>query len=139
MSATLIEAPASNTSHEIVTLAYLEAYDAVLNDDYAFVAYKETDVSSREWRVRIRSRHTAGAVFEPEMIRQQARAADANDRPYFTWGFSMDTSPGDPRQIQFRVHQRGGKATMVEMYVRLRRADGSPAQPITTSFPWPDA
>src|SRR6185369_11091809 len=100
MTAQLVEAPTSSSSLKIMPLGYVEAYDAILNDDYAMVAYKEQETSTNEWRVRIRSKQTAGAVFEPEAMRLQARSAGAQGKPFFTWGFSMDPSAGDPRMVQ---------------------------------------
>ena len=136
MRKTLIEAPAGNSNHTYQTLAYVDAYDAVLNCDYAFVAYKETD-SGGAWRVRIRSSQTAGAVFEPDMIRNQARAAGAQGKPWFQWGYSFDPSPGDPRNIQFRVHVQGGKASEIEMLVQLRKFDGTDDDAKSVRFAWP--
>lgn len=133
----LIEAPASTDSVRYETLAYLDAYDAVLNCDYAFVAYRETD-SSGAWRVRIRSSQTAGAVFEPLAISMQARAAGAQGKAWFPWGYSFEPSPADPRQIEFRVHVAGGKPTGIEMVVRLRRFDQSPDEPRSVRFAWPE-
>src|SRR5262245_49868492 len=138
MPAQLIEAPASDSSYEITPLAYLDAYDAVLNDDYAFAAYKETDRSTGAWRVRIKSRHTAGAVFEPDMMRSQARAAGAQGKPYFTWGFSLDPSAGDPRCVQFRVHVAGGKPSKIEMFAQMRLHGGATDAPRTATFAWPE-
>lgn len=80
MPTKLIEAPASTPSQEVHVLAELDAYYAILNDDYAFVAYKETDKSSGEWRVRIKARHLTGVVFEPEMMRPNARPARSGSR-----------------------------------------------------------
>ena len=139
MPATLIEAPASNSSTEYTTLAYVDAYEAVLNDDYAFVAYKEKDKGSGEWRVRISSRHTAGGVFEPEAMRLQARSAGAQGKPYFVWGYSFDPSAGDPRCIQFRVHVKDGKPSQIEIFVQARNADASAAEPKSVMFAWPSA
>ena len=42
----LIEAPAADFNRRYETLAYLEAYDAVLNSDYAFFASLLTDRAS---------------------------------------------------------------------------------------------
>ncbi|MBI1354279.1 MAG: hypothetical protein GC160_08030 [Acidobacteria bacterium] len=131
----LIEAPASDSSRQYETLGYVDAYDAVLNCDYAFVAYKEVD--SYGWRVRISSSQTAGAVFEPDMIRNQARAAGAQGKPWFQWGYSFDPSPSDPRNIQFRVHVADGQASEIEMLVQLRKADGSAGEAKSVTFPWP--
>lgn len=116
-------------------LAYLDAYDAVLNADYAFVAYKETDGFG--WRVRIRSSQTAGAVFEPDAMRSNARAAGAQGKPWFPWGYSFDPSADDPRCIQFRVHVKDGQPSALELYVQLRKADGSADAPKSVVFPWP--
>jgi len=137
MPATLVEAPAATSSQDVQTLAYLDAYDAILNDDYAFVAYKETDRDTGAWRVRIKSRQTAGAVFEPEAMRLQARAAGAQGKPYFPWGYSFDPSPSDPRSIQFRVCVADSKPVAIEMFVQLRKADHSAAEPKSVRFPWP--
>ena len=110
----LIEAPASDSARTIERLGYIDAYDAPLNCDYAFVAYKETDKDSNAWRIRISSSQTAGAVFEPDMIQKKARETYAQGKPWFQWGYSFDPSPSDPRNIQFLVHVKDGKLNYVE-------------------------
>lgn len=135
-NAPLIEAPASDGNYRYETLGYTDAYDAVLNCDYAFVAYKETD-SNGDWRVRIKSSQTAGAVFEPAAMRNKARETAAQGRPWFQWGYSFDPSAGDPRSIQFRVHVAGGMPSEIEMFVQLRKADGSADAPKSVRFGWP--
>jgi hypothetical protein len=135
MSKPLIEAPANDGTRTYETLAYIDAYDAVLNCDYAFVAYKETDGSG--WRVRIKSSQTAGAAFEPDIINNQARAASSQGKTSMRWGYSFDPSPSDPRNIQFRVHVKDGKPTDVEIRVQLRKADGTAGEAKSVKFPWP--
>lgn len=116
-------------------LAYVDAYDAVLNCDYAFVAYKETD--SWGWRVRIKSSQTAGAVFEPDAMKSNARSTGAQGKPWFQWGYSFDPSEIDSRCIQFRVHVANGQPSEIEIFVQLRKADGSSDAPKSVKFPWP--
>jgi len=135
-SAQLVEAPASDSNYRYETLGYVDAYDAVLNIDYAFVAYKETD-SSGAWRVRIKSSQTAGAVFEPDAMRSNARSAGAQGKAFFTWGYSFDPSAGDLRSIQFRVHVAGGQPSAIEIFVQLRKFDQTPDAPRSVTFPWP--
>ena len=133
----LVEAPANiagGTTYQ--HLAYTEAYDAILNLDYAFVAYKEID-SGGDWRVRIKSSQTAGAVFEPAQMKSQARATGAQGKPWFQWGYSFDPSPGDLRNIQFRVHVQNGQPAEIEMLVQLRKFDGSVDPAKSVKFPWP--
>lgn len=137
MSPQLIDFPESDTTHEIAPLGYLDAYDAVLNDDYAFAAYKETDRSGGQWRVRIKSRHMTGVVFEPEMMRTQARAAGAAGKGFFTWGSGIDPSAGDARSIQYRVHLKDGRPAAIEIAVQLRLHGGAAAEPQSLMFPWP--
>jgi hypothetical protein len=117
-------------------LGYLEAYDAVNNDDYAFVAYKETD-SSGAWRVRITGRQTPGAVFEPDAMKSNARSTGAQGKPWFQWGWSFDPSEGDVRCVQFRVHVQDGKPHEIEIFVQLRKFDGSADEAKSLRFAWP--
>lgn len=137
MPTKLIEAPSSSNTQDIKVLAELDAYDAVLNDDYAFVAYKEVDTASGEWRVRIKARHLTGVVFEPDMMRSNARSAGAQGKPFFTWGNCIDPSAGDPRSVQYRVHVQGGKPSEIEIFVQLRKADGTVDAPASVKFAWP--
>ena len=90
----LIEAPASDSSRLYETLGYVQTYDAVLNSNYAFVAYRETDRASGSSIVKISSKGTAGASFDPAAIRNRCREAGARNQPYFTWGYSFTPSAG---------------------------------------------
>ncbi len=137
MPTTLIEAPASDSSLQIDVLGSMDAYDAVLNDDYAFVIYKETERGSGQWRVRIKARHLTGVVFEPEAMRMQARGTGAQGKPFFTWGNGIDPSAGDARSLQYRVHVKDGKPSAIEIAITLRKADGSPDTPASLLTPWP--
>lgn len=133
----LIETPANIPGGaQYQHLAYVDAYDAVLNCDYAFVAYKETD-GFGGWRVRIKSSQTAGAVFEPDAMRSQARATFAQGKPWFQWGYSFDPSASDPRCIQFRVHVANGQPSEIEIFVQLRKFDDTADAPKSAKFPWP--
>jgi hypothetical protein len=138
MNKPLIEAPKSDTNYRYETLGYVAAYDALLNCDYAFVAYKETETNG-DWRVRIKSSQTAGAVFEQAAIHNKAREAAAQGKPWFQWGYSFDPSAGDPRSIQFRVHVKNGRPSEIEMVVQLRRFDGTADTPQSVKFSWPAA
>jgi hypothetical protein len=139
MNKPLIEAPTSDANYRYETLGYVDAYDAVINSDYAYVAYKETDCGSGDWRVRIKSGQTAGAVFEQAAMRSKARETGAQGKPWFQWGYSFDPSSGDPRNIQFRVHVKDGQASEIEMLVQLRKFDGTADAPKSVKFPWPAA
>ncbi len=135
-TAQLIETPASVPGGATYQhLAYVDAYDAILNCDYAFVAYKETDGFG--WRVLIKSSQTAGAVFEPDAMKSNARSTGAQGKPWFQWGYSFDPSASDSRNIQFRVHVANGQPSAIEILVQLRKADGTADAPKSVKFPWP--
>ena len=136
MNRPLIEAPANDSNYRYDTLGYVDAYDAVINSDYAYVAYKESD-SSGAWRVRIKSGQTAGCVFEPDAMRSKARDTGAQGKPWFSWGYSFDPSAGDARNIQFRVHVKDGQPAEIEMHVQLRKFDGTAGEAKSVTFPWP--
>ena len=137
MSKQLLETPANNPGGASYQhLAYVDAYDAVLNLDNAFVAYKETD-SNGDWRVRIKSSQTAGGVFEPAMMTSNARSTGAQGKPWFQWGYSFDPSAGDLRCIQFRVHVKDGQPGEIERFVQLRKFDGSNDAAKSVKFAWP--
>ena len=133
----LVEAPASDDSTLRETLAYVEAYDAVLNGDYAFVAFKEVDRSSGEGCVRIRALHLTGVVFQPTALRGPARSACAQGKRWFTWGNGITPSAGDPRQIEYRVHVANDAPSAIEILVQTRRFDHSVAEAKSVIFPWP--
>lgn len=132
-----VEIPVDDASTRHEALAYLEAYDAVNDDDYAFLACREIDRATGNWQVRIKARAMSGAVLDPEQIRKAARTAEAQQKPYFTWGAGVEPSPGDPRQVEFRVHVADGKPSEVEIFVVLRQFDHTAAKPQAVRFPWP--
>jgi hypothetical protein len=135
----IIEAPCSDAYRAYETLGYVDAYDAVLNCDYAFVAYKETEKDSGKWRVIVKSSQTAGGMFAPAMIRNKAREAGAHGKEFFLWGYSFESSPSDPRQIEFRVYQRNGLPVEMEIYLVLRLANGAADAAKSVRFPWPQS
>jgi hypothetical protein len=137
MSTAMMEAPASTQTQLIETLGAIDAYDAILNDDYAFVVFKETDRDSGAWRVRIKGRHMTGVVFEPDMMRSQARAAGAQGKPFFTWGNGIEPSKGDARLVEYRVHVADGKPSAIEIALQMRKADGSADQAKSLRVSWP--
>jgi hypothetical protein len=126
LSRPLIEAPASDALLIYETLGYIEAHDAMMNGSYAFVVFRETDRLTGRYIVRIASRGTAGASFDPASMCIRCREAAAKNETYFIWGYSFTPSPGDPRRIEFRVHQTAGLPTALEIFIITRNADSSP-------------
>lgn len=133
----LIQAPISDGIHDYKTLGYVEAYDAVSDCNYAFVAYQETEKGSAYWRVCIKSTQTAGGSFDPAAIRAKARETAERGRAYFTWGYHREPVSDDPRQIEFRIYVTNAAPREVEIFVRLRKADHRADLAKSVRFPWP--
>lgn len=132
-----LQVPVSDSRMRYEALAYLQAQDSVSGDVHAFLAYKETELTGGAWRVRVRSLQTAGGVFEPAAMLQQAQAAALQGQAYFTWGYQRAPSVTDLRQIEFRVHVLHRRPARLELYARLRRADHSAASPCSVVCDWP--
>lgn len=136
-----VHPPKSSTHTEVEQLAYLEAYDAIVDKFYAFVAYKETRKDSGKWVIRIKSSVTAGTVFDPNnaSLRDRLKKAGAKGEDSIIWGFQMTPKPGDPRLVENRVHcGDAGHPTHVVMHLVTRKEDGSPYSEKTAEFPWPE-
>lgn len=132
-----LRAPMSDRWTRYDTLAYLEARDLVSGEAHAFLAYRETSLMGAGWRVRVRSRLTAGGVFEPAAMAQQAQGATARGEQSFVWGYQRLPCAADARHVEFRVHVDAGRPVRLELYARLRQADGSPAPARSASCDWP--
>jgi hypothetical protein len=133
----LVEAPASDAEHAVETLGYLDAYDEVINDDYAFVAYRETHRASGDWWIRIESRGGAGALFEPSAVLLKARAAGDQGLAYFSWGSTLAPSAADLRHIEYRVHIADGQPAEIEICLQTRKFDHTADQPKSIRLAWP--
>lgn len=137
MAARRLHAPLTDRWTRYDVLAYLEAQDMPSGEQHAFLAFQETSLTGAGWRVHVDSLLTAGGVFEPAAMVQQAQAATARGQGSFVWGYQRLPSATDARHIEFRVHVDNGWPLRLELYARLRRADGSPAGARTADCAWP--
>jgi hypothetical protein len=51
----------------------------------------------------------------------------------------MDPSACDPRSVQYRVYVQGGKLSEIEIFVQLRKADGTADTPVSVKCARPQA
>lgn len=140
MSDQVVQAPGSSAHIAVEQLAYLESFDAVVDKDYALVAYKETKTDTGTWVVRIKSASTAGATIDPDSksLQQAFKKAAAHDEEYVVWGYNLTPRDGDPRLVENRIFVGGdAKPTHVEIHLVTRKADGSPMEEQVARFDWP--
>lgn len=137
MAARRLQAPTSDRWARYDVLAYLEAWDAPSGAQHAFIAFQETSLTGAGWRVHVESLLTAGGVFEPAAMLQQAQAATARGQSSFVWGYQRLPNAVDARHIEYRVYVDNGWPVRLQLYARLRRQDGGPAPARTADCPWP--
>lgn len=140
MSQQLVKAPASSAHTKVEQLAYLEAYDAVLDGDYALVVYAETKTASGQTVVKIKSKNTPGSTFDPsnESFRKALRRSVVQGEDYLGWGFCFSTSESDPRVVETHVYgDEQGRPTALEVHLVTRKLDGSAGAPQVARIPWP--
>ena len=140
--ARLLSAPASDKKYQNEELAYIHAYDVVSNKDYAYVAYKETKLSTGKWKIRIKAhaKVTADTFIEPgnAILKRNITAAAKEGKDYALHGFSMTPSEKDPRLVETRVYfDAAQKPSYVELHVVTRNSDGTPKDKQMVKFNWP--
>lgn len=120
-------------------LAYVESTDDMISKTYAYLAYKETNASSGDWRVKINGTVTAGTMMDPKMMVKKSEETERSGKESFGWGFALKPREGsnDTRLVETSVHQKEGKPTHVELHLITRNADGSPKEEKVMKFDWP--
>jgi len=118
---------ASSTTRSEV-LGFLEAYDAKLNCDFAFAAYKETDRSG-DWRLRINSPEAGETLFEGDEMRKRADEAAAFGETSIVWRRNLTPDEDDTRSLLYRLRVVDGKPAAMDVRLQVRKFDGTPADP----------
>jgi len=137
----VVQAPKSTPQTEIEQLAYVESFDAVIDKDYAYVAYKETKTDTGKWIIRIKGAATGGAVLDPSAsaFKSALKKAAGHDETHVVWGFNLQPRGNDPRLVENRVLiDSDGKPSALEMHVITRKADQSARDEKVASAPWPE-
>lgn len=136
----VVHAPRSSSHTEVEQLAYVESFDAVIDKDYAFVVYKETQTGTGKWVLRVKGSATAGAVLDPasSALKSAFKKAAGHDEAYVVWGFNLKPGEGDPRLVENRILlDSDGKPSALELHLITRKADHSARDEKVVVVPWP--
>ncbi len=136
----VVIAPKSSAHTQVEQLGYIESFDAVVDRDYAFVVYRETDVASGKWVIRIKGSVTAGTVLDPDnpSLKKAFKKAAGHDEPYVVWGFNLLPKENDPRLVENRiVLSDSGKPVALEVHLITRKTDCSARGEELLSVDWP--
>lgn len=136
----LLSLPRSNSRTEITELAYINSYDVIANDDYAYLAYKKTNRRTGEWELKIKAKATASSKIDPNdrSLRRDILAAASEGKKYLVTGFRMTPEDDDKRLVENRIYfDKSHKPKYVEIHVVTRNADGSPKKRKVVKFDWP--
>ena len=135
-----IDAPDSTERKEITKLAYLESYDDVSDDYYAFVAYKEQQKRTGEWRLKIKSKVGGDTSVRPNFFSMRSKMAKAAvaGKNYYTTGWGLTPTKSDPRLVENRIYfDQSLKPNRVEIHLVTRNSDGSAKDKAVARFDWP--
>lgn len=136
----IIGLPKSSAHMDMEQLAYVSSFDAVVDKEYAYLVYKETNLDTGKWVVRIKGSVTAGTVFDPANVslKNALKKAAAHDEAYAVWGFNLKPTDRDPRLVENRIFfDERGNPTALEVHLITRKADRSPMQEQSVRVPWP--
>ena len=70
-------------------------------------------------------------------MKSNARSTGAQGKPWFQWVTASIRARGSALHPAFRVQVADGQPKAIEMFVQLRKADGTADVPKTTTIPWP--
>lgn len=137
----LVSTPKSDKKHKYEHLGYIHSYDVVSNKDYAFVVFKETELKTGEWRVRIRQAGSGGASLKSDhdALKKAIAEAAREGKTYVVRGYRMKAKPGDPRMFEFRLYF--DKTTLnpshLEIHLVTRNGDSSANEKKVLKVDWP--
>jgi len=137
----LIYPPKSSGNKMTTQLAYLSTYDAIIDKDYAFVVYKEEDTKKGEWKLKVKSRETAGTSIDPmhPIFRRKMTEAAKSGGEYFVMGFGISPRDGDPRLIESRIYfNELLQPQYYQLHVVTRNVDGTPGEEKHIRVEWPE-
>ncbi|MBU0527295.1 hypothetical protein KKE92_02350 [Candidatus Micrarchaeota archaeon] len=134
----LLSLPKEGT-YKYEQLAYVESTDDMISKTYGFLAFKETNASSGDWRVRVTATVTTGIMMDPKMMIKKSEETERSGKEFFVWGSSLKPREGsnDSRLVETMIFQKEGKPTHVELHLITRNADGSPKEEKVMKFDWP--
>lgn len=136
----IVSAPKPTGSKQVEPLAYLASYDAVVDKDYAYAFWKETDANKGTWEIRFKGSVTAGGALNPNhpSFRSNMSKAAKAGLDYAVLGFNLTPKESDPRHFETRVHFDADlNPSHIDVRLVTRRADGSPNEPQVARIEWP--
>jgi hypothetical protein len=137
----LLHPPKSSGYKEITQLGYLDAYDGVIDKDYAFVVYKEANTKKGEWKLKVRSKQTANTSIDPShpILRRKMAEAVKAGKEYIVMGFSMTPRGSDPRLVENRIYfNEQLQPQCMQLHLIMRNPDGSPTAEKVIRVAWPE-
>jgi hypothetical protein len=136
----LIQAPESTNNSIITPLAYIEAYDALSKETYAFLAYREEKPSQNKWLLKIKANRAASSTIDPDDPFLKKLIADAAQQKskYALIGINLTPQPNDCRRVENRLYfDELLNPTEVEIALIMRQSDDTPTPEKINRFPWP--
>lgn len=129
---------ASNADQETTRLGSLEEQDDVTGETYGFVTCQRKNLNTGTWDVIVQSNIAVGAGLDEKQALEKSSQAQAAGKDYVTFGLPFNPlGPMDKRLIEYRLYQKDGKPSEIELYVVMRDTDRNPKEAKMVKVAWP--
>ncbi len=126
---------------QIKELGYIEETDDVDHTTYGIIVYKETDLDTGIYIVKIfPSRFTSiyGSTYTFAQAENLTKKAQEDGVEYGSNGPRFNPiGVNDPREVEYRIYQTNGEPTYLEIYIVGRDADRQAKPAKTLKIDWP--
>jgi hypothetical protein len=130
--------PPKDTNIAYSQLGYIDAYDGIINQYYAFIVFKEINRRGNLTTLGIGGNIATGITLSNERGQKLAAQAHKEGMPFATVGNPIPPlAEGDPRTVQYRILQEDGQPTELEIFIVTRDNTGKAKEPKSLKVKWP--
>ncbi|MDH5720176.1 MAG: penicillin-binding protein activator LpoB [Spirochaetia bacterium] len=112
-------------------LGFTGNYDEIQEKFYGFLLFKEIKMPSGEETLKVISNIVISNVFTMKNLQKTAKEAFEKNKEYDTFGYSIMPKKGDNLALEYRIYQKKGKPSAIEIYLVTRNIDWSAKKPVT--------
>jgi len=136
----LLHPPQPSKTKEFAQLGYLQSFDAVAEEDFACLVYKETKAKSGEWKIKIDLNGKRTSVINPDAssLRKAISEAAVAGMDHILVGYNIEPTDDDPTLVENRLHfNEDYQPEYLEIRMVTRSPDGSPDDEKQLKVDWP--
>lgn len=124
----------SDKRTKIEILGNFYEYDDILEDYYIFLLVRSFDIPTKKYEYRIVSNNLITIMMKQESAVEKSKKAFDEGKEFIDIMTVFSAPEGDPRKVEYRLYQKNGKPSAVEIYFVGRNADWTGKKP--KKFRW---